>query len=243
MKKTFLFACIMSLVALTTNWASASVIEYGDEDLCNNSYSYSSSPKDGATLEGLAADVVTLATHSFGHNFPFSPEAGDYPGTDQIYVGNTQTNYHDGYSGSDSRINGPQVITLDYSSLISENETVATFTLGIAADDFQYSTWGQPFTASINGVVNTTLSNAINSLSETGPYTHFLTIGIDPMSLSTNNILTLSIDEGGDGSDGWAIDFLTVGVTTQTVPEPSTAVLFGIAAISLIGFIRCRRQA
>ena len=211
--------------------------------MCNNSYSYSSSPKDGATLEGLAADVVTLATHSFGHNFPFSPEAGDYPGTDQIYVGNTQTNYHDGYSGSDSRINGPQVITLDYSSLISENETVATFTLGIAADDFQYSTWGQPFTASINGVVNTTLTNTINSLSETGPYTHFLTIGIDPMSLSTNNILTLSIDDGGDGSDGWAIDFLTVGVTTQTVPEPSTAVLFGIAAISLIGFIRCRRQA
>ena len=41
-----------------------------------------------------------------------------------------------------------------------------------------------------------------------------MTIGIDPAVLQTNNILTLSIDEGGNGGDGWAIDFLTVGVTT-----------------------------
>jgi hypothetical protein len=38
-------------------------------------------------------------------------------------------------------------------------------------------------------------------------------------------VLTLSIDQGGDGGDGWALDYLTVGVTTQqtptsTVPEP-----------------------
>jgi hypothetical protein len=28
-------------------------------------------------------------------------------------------------------------------------------------------------------------------------------------------VLTLTIDDGGDGGDGWAIDFLTVAVTTS----------------------------
>ena len=44
------------------------------------------------------------------------------------------------------------------------------------------------------------------------------------MELLPSEMLTLSIDEGGDGGDGWAVDFLTVGITSQgaAVPEPAT---------------------
>ena len=49
-----------------------------------------------------------------------------------------------------------------------------------------------------------------------------MTIGIDPSTLLSSNILTLSIDEGGDGGDGYAVDFLTVGVVTADAgPEVS----------------------
>src|SRR4030095_9043491 len=54
----------------------------------------------------------------------------------------------------------------------------------------------------------------INSLLQTGPVVQFLSIGLDPASLDVSNVLTLTIDERGDGGDGWAVDFLTVGVQT-----------------------------
>jgi hypothetical protein len=96
----------------------------------------------------------------------------------------------------------------------------------------------------INGVVNTALTNELNSLNETGPVVHFFTIGISPSVLASNNVLTLSIDEGGDGGDGWAIDFLTIGVTpTAAVPEPSAAMLCGLAASLVVcGRFLTRRQ-
>jgi uncharacterized repeat protein (TIGR03803 family) len=205
-------------VSLSTN-----VSEYGNENLCNTG-TYSSDPKAGATLAGLAPGAVTYASQSFVHSFPFSPTANDYPGTDQIYVGSKQTAFHDGYSSYSGRLNGPQVITLNYSSLVPSGQTIATLTLGVGADDFQFSTWGNPFTAMINGVTNAALTAAINGLTQTGPYEQFLTVGIDPTILQTNGVLTLSIDEGGDGGDGWAIDFLTVGVTTISNSPPAIAV-------------------
>jgi len=214
MKRIFLivvgvaFSCWLSRAQSVSNY-----VEYGDEDLCNTG-TYSTDPKTGATLIGLAPDVVTHSTATFNHGFPFSPTVSDYPGTDQIYVGHTQTSTHDGYAGAPGRINGPQVITLDYSSLVPVGQTVATLTLGIGADDFQYLNWGQPFTVMVNGATNSVLTSAINGLNQTGPYEQFLSIGIDPAVLQANHILTLSIDEGGDGGDGWAVDFLTVGVTT-----------------------------
>jgi hypothetical protein len=202
------FCCSLAKAQTVSNY-----VEYGDEDLCNTG-TYGSDPKAGATLIGLAPDVVTRATSSFGHSFPFSPTVSDYPGTDQIYVGHVQTANYDGYSSYAGRVNGPQVITLDYSSLVPAGQAVATLTLGIGADDFQFPNWGQPFTAIINGVTNTVLTSAINSLNQTGPYEQFITIGINPAVLQPNHVLTLSIDEGGNGGDGWAVDFLTVGVTT-----------------------------
>jgi len=156
--------------------------------------------------------------------------------TDQIYVGSVQTGAHDGYSGMPVRINGPQTLVLNYSSLVSGG-TVATLTLGIGADDFQFPVFGQPFTATVNGVVNTALTSLLNSLVQTGPVVQFVSIGLNPAIDTPAHTLTLSIDQGGDGGDGWAIDYLTVGVTTNAAaaPEPATAALFlaGIAGLLL----------
>jgi hypothetical protein len=216
--------------------ANADVIEYGDENVLNTG-TYPSNPKAGATLQGLAPNVITDATPTpLGHGYPFTPHAGDFPGTDQIYVGSSQTASHDGYSTQSVRINGPQVLTMNYGSLIPAGQKLATLTLGIASDDFQFTVFGQPYTAQVNGVTNAALTGKLNSLNETGPVVHFFTIGIDPAALSPTNVLTLSINQGGDGGDGWAVDFLTIGVTTTplaTIPEPTSLALFGLGAAAL----------
>jgi hypothetical protein len=222
---------------------SAGVITYGDEDcLGQNCYS-PADPVAGATLQGLAAGTVTLASTAFGHGYPFSPSA-DFPGTDQIYVGSTQTASLDGYSAASQRINGPAVFTLDYSSLLGPGQTPATLTLGIAADDFQFVGLQQPFTASVNGVVNAALTAQLNSFDEAGPIVQFFTIGLDPLIDTPSHILQVSIDEGGNGGDGYAVDFLTVGVTTATVAatsEPSSFALLA-AGIGLVVISRARRR-
>lgn len=46
--------------------------------------------------------------------------------------------------------------------------------------------------------------------------------------MTSDRVLKLSIDEGGDGGDGYAVDFLTVGVTSAPVPEASTTVSLGL---------------
>ncbi len=102
--------------------------------------------------------------------------------------------------------------------------------------------FGQPFTAAINGITNQVLTNTLNSLNETGPQEHFLTIGISTLTLLSNNVLTLKINEGGDGGDGWAVDFLTIGVTTQAVPEPKSIVTMSLGMISLLGCLIWQRQ-
>ena len=235
MKKRSLLLAALSVSFL--NPSPAAVLTYGDQDLLGTG-TYGSDPTAGATLQGLAPGIVTHASLIVGHGFPFAPSAGDFLGTDQIYVGSTQTGAHDGYSSSAQRINGPQILTLDYSSLIPAGQLVSTFTLGIAADDFQFAPFGQPFIASINGVVDAALTSALNSLDQSGPVTQFLTIGIDPTTLAGNNLLTLTIDQGGDGGDGWAVDYLTVGVTTTPVPEPSASLLLSAGALALTGLRR-----
>lgn len=204
-----LFAAAGTFVSCT----DAGVLQYGDRDKSNTG-TYADDPLQGASPEGLAPDVTTKGTGIYTHGFPFSPTPDDYPGTDRIYAGSAQTTAHDGYAASSLRLNGPQVITLDYSPLATG--TIQTFTLGIMADDFQRPAWGQPFTASINGVVNSTLTNLLNALSQTGPRMQYVSIGLSTSSLNPNHVLTLSIDEGGDGGDGWSIDFLTVGITGGT---------------------------
>jgi PEP-CTERM motif len=214
-------------------------LEFGNENVLGTG-TYASDPKAGATLVGLAPNVVTMASLITPHGYPFSPAPGDFQGTDQIYVGSVQTAFDDGYSQYSGRLNGPDVLTMNFSSLVPAGQTVATVTLGIAADDFQNPVFGNPFTATINGTTDAGLSSELNSLNETGPVVRFFTIGIDPSLLSGSQVLTLSINEGGTGGDGYAIDFLTVGVTLQSVPEPSSLVLLGVGAF--VAFIFRQRR-
>jgi hypothetical protein len=231
----FVFA-ILWLCDATT--ASAASLLYGDMDMLGTA-SYPGDPTAGATPEGLAPDAVTFGAPPIGHGYPFAP-SGDFPGTDQIYVGSVQSGAHDGYSSTSQRINGPQVIDLDYSSLVPAGQTVTSLTLGIAADDFQFPPFGQPFAASINGTAASALTSVLNGLNQGGPVVQFFTIGISPAALLPSNVLKLSIDEGGDGGDGWAVDFLTVGVTA--IPEPASLVLAGLGAAGLAIFRRRLRK-
>ncbi len=244
---------ILSLIAV---WVTSStqlvagsigpgVLEYGSEIDPVTLAAYTPDPKAGATLIGLSANVLTTSTNTEAHSYPFAQPTGAYPGTDQIYVGSNQTAFDDGYSQYAGRIAGPMVITMDYSSLLSAGQAVASLTLGIAADDFQNAAFGNPFTASINGVTNTALTSELNSFNETGPVVNFFTIGIAPSQLASSNVLTLSINEGGTGGDGWAIDFLTIGVTTTAaaVPEPTSLVMGTTAALAGLGcWYRYRRR-
>jgi hypothetical protein len=216
---------------------SASVLFYGDTDCLGFGCYGVNDPTSGATLQGLAAGSVTDSTGTFAHTFPFVPGGGDFPGTDQIYVGSVQTGAHDGYSTSTQRISGPQILVLDYSSLVSAGQVVTSMTLGIAADDFQFPNFGQPFVATLNGGAAPGLTATLNALSQSGPVVHFFTIGLSTALDNPAHKLTLAIDQGGDGGDGWAVDFLTMGVTTsaaKTVPEPgSFALLIAPAAVLL----------
>jgi len=219
--------------ALCRSALADGVQEYGTENVLGTG-TYASDPKAGTTLEGLAPGVSTASTLITPHGFPFAPAAGDYPGTDQIYVGSVQTGAHDGYSTSAERINGPDLISMDYSGLVGAGTSVSTLTLGIAFDDFQNAVFGQPFTLMINGQTDTALTALANSLNETTPVVQFYTIGISTSELNSSNMLDLSIDEGGDGGDGYAVDFLTIGVTT--VPASSTPLPASLA-MGLVGML------
>jgi hypothetical protein len=238
-----LYSYLLVLMFLAAS-AHGAVITFGDADCLNNPTFCTSDPTAGATLQGLTPGTITDATNSFPHPFPFTPEAGDFPGTDQIFVGSAQTGAHDGYSVSAQRINGPQVLTLDYSSLIAPGQAVSSLTLGIGADDFQAPLFGQPFVATLNGGAAPDLTAKLNSLNLSGPTMHFFTIGLDMGAVTLNHVLTLTIDNLGDGGDGWAVDFLTVGVTTAAVtptPEPATFLLMGAGLIGIARLARRRK--
>ena len=231
---------IFALVAAITFAVNSSgaVLTFGDEDCLNQACYGVNNPVSGATLEGLATDVITLAALGFGHIYPFSPSA-DFPGTDQIFAGSNQTSADDGYSTASERIAGPAVFTLDYSSLLGPGLTLATLTLGIGADDFQFPTYSQPFSVSVNGAANSALQNQLNTTDLGGPKVQFFTIGLNPAIDNPSHILTLAIDVGGDGGDGFAVDFLTIGVTTTQVvvggvPESSTLPLVGIGVLLVV---------
>ncbi len=216
---------LLSFAVTVPALAGGGVLQFGDADVLETG-SYGNDPLTGASTNGLAANATSVGTFTFGHGFPFSPEGDDYAGTDQIYVGSNQTGFNDGYSGFGGRIAGPQVITMDYNALLTSGESIVSFTLGIMADDFQNPVFGSSFSASINGVKNQALSDLLNSLNQTGPQTQFVSIGLDTSTLNPDGTLTLSIDQGGNGGDGWAIDFLTIGVQTR-IPSPGSLALLG----------------
>ena len=243
MRGLIIGAGLLALAAASAPAAQAAVQLYGDEDCLGTGCYGANDPTAGVTLEGLAPGATSTGVGYF-HGYPFTPSPGEFPGTDQIYVGSVQTGAHDGYSVASQRINGPDVFTLDYSGLVGAGKHVTGLTLGIAADDFQFPSAGQPFTATLNGGVATALTNQLNSINEGGPTVQLFTIGLDPALDNLAHTLTLSIDEGGDGGDGWAVDYLTVGVTTAgAVPEPGawTMMLLGLGGLGAM--MRSRRRA
>src|SRR5271154_4058125 len=96
----FQFPALLLAASLATVSLQADVITYGTEDCLTTGCYGASDPTAGATLQGLSAGSITSATNGFGHGYPFMPFVGDFPGTDQIYVGSAQTAAHDGYSTS-----------------------------------------------------------------------------------------------------------------------------------------------
>jgi hypothetical protein len=222
--------------------AAASVILFGTEDCLTTGCYSGANPTVGATLEGLVPGGISSATSSYGHSYPFTPTPGDFPGTDQIYVGSSQSGILDGYSGTSQAIAGPLVLSLDYSSAVAGGQTVQTLTLGLALDDFQEAFLGQPFTISINGAPNATVAGFIPGLNQSGPIVQFFTFGLDPSLDNASHILTVSIDEGGNGGDGFAVDFATVGVETVSAsPEPGTFILM-LTAAGLATLAACRKM-
>ena len=203
-------------------------------------------PYAGATPIGLLPGQ-TSAAGSFTHGWPFAPETGagaDFAGTDRIFTAPGQTAFNDGYSAYAGRVQGANAMTLDYASLLVPGRTITTFTLGIAADDFQRPALGQPYSVTVNGSVHAGLSGFLNSINQTGPSTQFFTFGLDP-KLLTGSSLALTITQTGDGRDGWAVDYLTVGVETQPVvtatPEPATVALAASGLLGLAAVARRRR--
>lgn len=208
-------ACVGTVGVAEAQISAPNVLVYGSVNLFGFGYPAGVDPTAGASTFGLTAGLTSIASQSFFHTYPFRPARGDFPNTDRIFVGSVQTAQHDGYSGYSGRRNGPMTFKLDYSALVPAGAKVATLTLGIAADDFQYPVIGNPFIATVNGQPNPGLVNLLQSLNESGPLAQYVSIGIDPATLRGSKILRVSIDEGGDGGDGWAVDYLTVGVTTK----------------------------
>jgi hypothetical protein len=240
--KIGLLICFAAILCLMTVNSWAAWMEYGDEGLFYGN-TYSSDPKSGATLEGLATDISTKATliENAGFTFPAVP---DYPGTDTIYIGSTVAVNGDGYWSISSKNYIPQEVSFDYSSLLPSGNKLETLTLGIAGSDFQFSAFNNPFYVWVNGIRNTTLESVIEGLDVGGPMVQFFTIGIDPNTLLSSNILNLKIDEGGNGGDGWAVDYFTVGVTSspKDVPEPSSIFLALTGFAGIGGFRIFRRK-
>ncbi len=212
--------------------------QYGDADVLGVGV-YAEDPTVGATRVGLPAGVLTLSTLSTEHIFPFTP-FGDFDGTDEIFVGSNQVAAHDGYSQALERAIGPQTLFMDYSDLLEPDEVLTGLTLGIAADDFQFPQFGQSFFCLVNGVQYQPLNAALNALDLTGPQVRYFSIGLPLSYLRPDGVeeLTLVIDQMGDGGDGWAVDFVTIGVTTVSVPGPAGV---GVLAFAACAAARRRR--
>lgn len=211
---------------------------YGDVDMLNQGM-YPDDPTAGADKFGLAANEIMFATNQYFHdNWPFTPEPDDLPGTDTMYAGAFQYAGGDGYSNAAGHVNAAQIITIDYSAQIPEGHTITSFTLGIAADDFQFPIFGNPYTAVVNNAQVPALSAVFNNLNQTGPFVQFFTIGLDVNTLNPDHTLTLIVRQAAGGprgdilaqGDGWAIDFLTVGV--ETIPTPGAAMASLLLALT-----------
>jgi hypothetical protein len=72
-------------------------------------------------------------------------------------------------------INGPQVLVLDYSSLVGPGSFV------------------NPSPPHLNGSAAGVLATTLNAMDETGPFVHFFSIGLNPTLDNPSHTFTLGI--------------------------------------------------
>jgi len=205
--------------------AAAKILVFGDKDLFGSQYPNGVDPTTGAQLSGLQPGQVSTATQTYDYNDNFTPNFGDlggqtdYPGTDQLYVASNTTPQMNQIQ------RGPQVISMDYSSQVPPGQAVSGLTLGMSITGFDAQETQQTYSVWINNQIDVPLSRYINSVELGAHATQFFAIGVDPQLLLPNNTLTLKIDSTGSQNPlAWAIDFLTIGVTTSPAPaaQPSS---------------------
>ena len=244
-----ILSVVVTRVAAAQSSIAPGVLQFGDRDRANTG-AYTSDPTAGATLLGLSPGVVTTAPLREGTEYPIATDAGDFAGSDRIFVGDPLTSCSDGYCSyardyPSNASSGPQVFSLDFGSLIPAGRRVTSLTLGLALVDFQFPAFSQPFIGMINGTEWEPFSAALNSIDTGGPLVQFRTIGL-PTSSYEPNVLTIGINNGGTGGDAWAIDFLTLGFTTESLPgavapEPVSLVLLG-TGLAGVAAVRQRKR-
>lgn len=192
------------------------------------------------------------------HGYPWTPGAGDPPGTDRImvvssYAGSPPAGA-DGYTSSTSRPdNLPQAITLTY-DLMGSVPTSAVLQLFV--DDFQAPVWAASYQVTLDGTRATFLEDVLNSLVQTGPIGKLITVPVPPelVDLLADGELAILIDDPVTGAgDGFAVDFVKLfidvygfkntGTLTGTVTETGTGTPVADAAVSASGFVTTTTDA
>ena len=108
-----------TITAISNAFGDVSSVKFfGTQNLFGFNFANNTDPLAGAALKGLAANASTQATNEYRHGYPFGPAYGDFAAPIRVYVGSNQSAELDGYSSNTDRVAGPQVVTLDYNSLI-----------------------------------------------------------------------------------------------------------------------------
>jgi OmpA-OmpF porin, OOP family len=153
---------------------------------------------------------------SESHYFPWEARAEDLPGFDRILLSskfNPQGEFPcggDGYSASyDPVLTKP--VTWQLPTDILKNADIRNAYLQLFIDDFQAPSFCSKFQMFVNGTRFAEGERLLNAIDQTGPVGKLLTIPLPEEFynvLTTNNFVSLKIDESTGAADGFALDFI-----------------------------------
>ncbi|MBI5883644.1 MAG: carboxypeptidase regulatory-like domain-containing protein [Elusimicrobia bacterium] len=186
------------------------------------------------------------------HSYPFTPAAGDPPGTDRILLGSGYRGSppagQDGYTGHARRPDSmPVPIALRYGT---KGIPVKAARLQLFVDDFQAPLLGARYKVTINGQRALFLEDIINSLRQTGPVGKLVSVQLPEEFLwpVRKGDFSLLIDDPDTGAgDGFAIDFVRllinprdaahVGRVTGRVTDKTTGRRLGGVQVTADGLV------